>query len=369
VADIDFKALNALLLGDAEGVLSSWFPAGKVRGRDFVMGNIRGDDGDSLTVNLETGRWFDFASQADKGGDLISLYAANRGLSQPDAARELSGQAARMLAVPPARPKEPKKSARWTPVLPVPEKTPAPPDRFARNEGSSRAPKWVDGRFVRRWTYHDAEGRELGHVARFEWTTADGEIQKDVVPQTWCESDAGRRAWKTRSFPVPRPLYGLRELAERPDAPVLVVEGEKSADAARQVAPQYVAITWPGGAEAWRKAALNPLRGRQVLLWPDADEPGTKAMWEVGHALLAMCPTVKIILPDGKADGWDAADALAEGWGWREFKEWALPRVQLVQEQGAQHGASNTGGPEAADASGRGPGGASRAELTGDRHG
>lgn len=360
---IDFKALADALLDRSESLLAQWFPQGVQRGHEFTIGDVTGSPGDSLSINVTTGQWCDFGRPEHKGGDLISLYAASRGLSQLDAARELSGQAAKMLAVPPTSPKAARKPPKWSPVLPVPDDAPAPPDRFARNEGTSKTPKWVDGQFVRRWTYLDADGRTLGHVARFHWTDpSTGEIEKDVVPQTWCVDDAGNHKWRTRSFPVPRPLYGLRELAERPNAPVLIVEGEKSADAAREIAPQYVVITWPGGIEAWRKAALNPLRGHpSVLLWPDADEPGRKGMWEVGHALLALVPTVKIILPEGKPDGWDAADARAEGWGWREFKEWALPLAVLITETGAGNGKSNTRGPEAAD-----PQGVGRAERAVD---
>jgi len=42
-------------------------------------------------VNVKTGVWSDFATD-DKGGDLISLFAYAREMSQGDAARELSGR-------------------------------------------------------------------------------------------------------------------------------------------------------------------------------------------------------------------------------------------------------------------------------------
>ena len=47
---------------------------------------------------------------------------------------------------------------------------------------------------------------------------------------------------------TPRPLYGLDRLAARPDAPVIVCEGEKAADAAERLFPEYVAVTSPNGA-------------------------------------------------------------------------------------------------------------------------
>lgn len=346
---IDFASLADGLLNDAEGLLASWLPAGKLRGHEFTVGGVDGSAGGSLSINVNTGQWADFAT-GQRGGDLISLYAAIHGMKQIDAAKELAGNHAGRAAAGPAAAKRPPKRAAWTPILPVPVDAPPPPDRFSRKEGD----RWVDGTFVARWDYLDADGRLLGSVARFHWTDADGVVTKDVVPQAFCEeAGTGRKAWRTRSFPVPRPLYGLRELAERPDAPVMIVEGEKSADAARLICPQYVVIAWPGGGEAWRKATFNPIKGRRnVLLWPDADEPGTRCMYDVGHELLKLVPGVKMIFPEGKADGWDAADALAEGWGWQEFKAWALPLVRELRTEGKSdertehdHGRSPGNGP------------------------
>ena len=72
---IDFPSLAEKLLADAPALLREWFPAGKVTGREFKIGNVEGDAGESLCVNIDTGKWADF-SGSNKGGDLISLYAA-----------------------------------------------------------------------------------------------------------------------------------------------------------------------------------------------------------------------------------------------------------------------------------------------------
>lgn len=83
---IDFKDLAAKLLTEARELLPQWFPAGRWSGREFEVGNLAGEAGDSLRINADTGKWADFANDA-KGGDLISLYAAVRGLTQAEAAR------------------------------------------------------------------------------------------------------------------------------------------------------------------------------------------------------------------------------------------------------------------------------------------
>ena len=139
-----------------------------------------------------------------------------------------------------------------------------------------------------------------------------------------------------------RPLYGLPGLAEKPKASVVIVEGEKTADAAAVVFPNSVVTTWSGGSNAVDKADWSPLSGREdVLLLPDADEPGRAAMLRVAHILANVgIPNIKIVdvykltatAPDGSRkaveNGWDLADALAEGWGPVELEKATIALAQ-----------------------------------------
>jgi hypothetical protein len=155
-------------------------------------------------------------------------------------------------------------------------------------------------------------------VARYEPASE----RKQIVPWTW----DGER-WGMGQWPSPRPLYGLQELAERPGAAVLVVEGEKAADAARRFAGLYAVVTWPAGAMAADKADWTPLTGRKVLLWPDADEPGKKAMQRVAQIIHERASEVKVLDVADQPDGWDAADA--EFTGWADCKAWMTSRVSV----------------------------------------
>jgi len=324
---IDFNAIAADLLGQARSLLPQWFPAGKFRGREFLVGNLAGDEGDSLSINADTGCWADFAS-GEKGGDLIALYAAMKGVGQAEAAKELSGHATTTAAT-----KRPKASKAEEPTVGMPPADAPPPDFKHYKHGPA----------VAHWTYRDANGHLIGYISRHQ--PKDGS-RKQIIPWGW---DTQRGKWRNLSFAKPRPLYGLDLLAASPDAPVLLVEGEKAADAARQiVGTRYVVVTWPGGAKALRQADWTPLHGRRLLLWPDADrhsyptghakagqeipyteQPGHLAMVEIAGLLSPHCPEVKIIDVQGvEADGWDAADALAEGWGWKALLEWAKPRAR-----------------------------------------
>ena len=50
-------------------------PAARSKGGSYRIGGIDGSLGSSMSINLRTGQWYDHATE-DKGGDLISLYAA-----------------------------------------------------------------------------------------------------------------------------------------------------------------------------------------------------------------------------------------------------------------------------------------------------
>lgn len=300
---IEFATLAAALLAQSHSLLPSWFPAGKWRGHEFVVGNLAGDPGESLSINGNTGAWGDFAA-GEKGGDLISLYAAKHGIKQGEAAKRLDPGGL------PSQPKAQRKERRV--ITPVPENAPVCRCRHRKYKEP-----------VRIWTYRDGEGRLLGYVARYD----PPGIRKQFVPWTWADGQWGAGGW-----PEPHPLYGLDDLAKRTAEPVLVVEGEKAADAARKLAAHYVVITWPFGAGGWKKADWKQLAGREVLLWPDADDPGVTCMWSIGNELLKICRQVKLISPDDHSDGWDAADALEEGWTWDRFKDWARLHVKTLDE-------------------------------------
>ena len=94
----NFAAVNAAALGRLPALCAHWLPDGRREGREWVALNPRRADrhAGSFKVNLQTGRWADFAPPDARGGDPVSLAAYLSGLSQSEAARKLAG----MLGVP-----------------------------------------------------------------------------------------------------------------------------------------------------------------------------------------------------------------------------------------------------------------------------
>jgi hypothetical protein len=152
-----------------------------------------------------------------------------------------------------------------------------------------------------------------GFVLRFDCAG-----DKEFRPLTYCLHPGGIfRDWRWLTWRKPRPLFGLDRLQKRRTAPVLVTEGEKACLAAERLAPGYVCITSPGGSKAAPQADWAPLHGREVVIWPDNDDPGRQYAAAVAkHCGAAGAVRVSIIEPPGGLPaGWDAADAAASGFG------------------------------------------------------
>jgi len=112
----------------------------------------------------------------------------------------------------------------------------------------------------------------------------------------------------------PLPIYGAELLAARPDAPVLVLETERAADAARALFPSHVCVTWPGGSTAVDKADTMPFAGRDVVLWPDNDGEGWTAMNRLQVRLRGLPRTlVQVAIAPTWPDKWDLTWPLPAG--------------------------------------------------------
>jgi uncharacterized protein (DUF927 family) len=96
---------------------------------------------------------------------------------------------------------------------------------------------------------------------------------------------------------------------------VLIVEGEKTADAAAGLFPSFAVASWSGGSKAVSKADWTVLAGRRVAILPDADTPGREAAQAVRNAALAAGAEGAAIvqLPASLPAAWDCADPFPPG--------------------------------------------------------
>ncbi len=188
--------------------------------------------------------------------------------------------------------------------------------------------------------YRSASGSLLCLVCR-----ADGPRGKFFIQAGW---RAGADQWEVVRIPrqVGRPLYGLQDAGEWPGRRFLLVDGEKTRDAAARLLPcretGLLTISVMGGCGAVHLADWTPLLAAardstdttqpcQSLVWPDADRPVTMTSGQVVDRQLRFASDsaasiaraladhrhirfARVLPPDGVKGGWDLADALAEGW-------------------------------------------------------
>lgn len=205
-------------------------------------------------------------------------------------------------------------------IHPITEETPPPPSTVKIKTAGDKTLT-----ASRRWAYLDIEGKVLAYVLRFDYTEDDGSRKKETLPQVYGRTASGKHGWCYGRPPGARLVYGLEKIAKEEKKPLLIVEGEKTADAAQTIFSNFYTLTWQGGSGTfsqvdWKKH-LDPniIGKRRIVIWPDADvagrkwsEPGFGAKESLPEILQKMGHDVKVVdvwncdwIPQ---NGWDLAD-------------------------------------------------------------
>ena len=241
-----------------EGYLRYLLPKGKVKGHEYAVGNVQGDKGESLRIELrgdKTGLWIDHAT--DESGDMITLWELVKGVDFQTALQQI---------------------VRWLGL----------PEAVALDE-----PKKIT---TQSWIYTDIQGNPLVQITRRDSDTGKSYSVYDVVRQL-------------HKAPDTRPLYNLHKLPETDH--IYFVEGEKAAAALIQKG--YIATTVMGGANApLDKTDWSVLKNKKITIWPDHDKPGRDFAKRVAEKLesLGVMNVQTLQIPEHYPKGFDAADVL-----------------------------------------------------------
>ena len=224
-----------------------------------------GETGDVFDFLMKQGRTFPEAIIELKGGN--SLSPSNDFVKKP--------------AIKPA--------ITWNQIIPASE-----PESFEHYKHGT--PEEI-------YTYRNSDGSTLGYICRFNL-----QPRKECLPYIFA-SDGNRSLWRWQGFANPRPLYNLDKITNYPNKTIIICEGEKTADAIQlAIGENLIVTTWIGGTNAVKSTNFEILNGRKILLWPDNDMVGHKAITEI-YELLNLTNDVKFINnDDGLPKGWDAAD-------------------------------------------------------------
>ncbi len=240
-----------------------------------------------------------------------------------------------------------KEASTWKPITPIPSHVKAPGNKFFNY-------LLKDGyRETTRHTYRDEQGRLLGYIVRFERPNPqdpNGKNSKTTRPLAYCEDEKGYRKWKSQGFFGAEKLpYGLEKLAQDHDKTILVVEGEKSADTAQKLLPEYHVLGWIGGAGSINQTNWGCLVGREVVVWPDHDhdQGGQKAAQKLQKIVTNLNKKAGkngrigiVNLPGYLPNKWDLADKLPESWTLDTVRE--MIKDALPKDKKLPHGQSVT---------------------------
>jgi hypothetical protein len=149
---------------------------------------------------------------------------------------------------------------------------------------------------VSRWTYHDAEGSEVGIICR--WDTPKGKVIRPVARTA--------SGWAQMMVPKPRPLFNLNAVTATAGETIFVVEGEKCVDA--MTALGLTATTSMGGSQAPHLTDWTALTGRTVAIVPDNDAAGRDYANAVESLVAPHAGDVLVIELDGLGEGGDVGD-------------------------------------------------------------
>ena len=156
----------------------------------------------------------------------------------------------------------------------------------------------------------------------FSYLNYDGSVAFYVIRKEAHETKNGKKLfyvyskdekgeWHRKAWSENRCLYNEFDLRLKPDAPVVIHEGEKAAVYGKKNYKDYVHVTFQGGSKAVDKTNFQHLKDREVILFPDNDDAGIRAMAHVAKILIEKEITynVKIVDVQDLPKSFDIADA------------------------------------------------------------
>ena len=318
--------LLAQLSQNIEPLLHRLFPEGP---SSKSQGSWRFGNKGSLAVKAD-GRFFDHERQ--EGGGPFKLIQRELNLDAKETkewARDFLGLSSDIEISRKFLKKEkplPQEQSQWVSLKP-PAKAPAP--------GARQVGDYIE---TARYAYKNKKGELLHYVLRLE----DKEGNKITPPLSfgYDSQKNDKPHWKMKGFDYgedKKTLYHLEQLDKKPLTPVLVVEGEKTADVGvtklgKLHKKEYIAVTWHGGCQAASKTDWTPLAGRDVLIWPDNDKGGFQAAKEVERELLKVgSREVKTVDQEWLQEKFEKKWDLADPWPKDLLKEEAWKKSQGIK--------------------------------------
>ena len=283
------------------------YPEGVQRGKEFYIGSLRGEAGKSMVINIDMqSPWFlngkDFESGEGVGG-ICKIFKEGRGYSLAECVEYFKEYISPDYVAPPENIVKPNNPSNFA-VTTAQQGFSQPQKGVAINSSTP---------FETEYNYTDENGVVIVSVRKYFEKDATGELILDASgkpKKQFRQYMEGRQG-----IPEPRPLYNIPNILDSDK--IIWVEGEKCADAL--ISLGYVATCTIGGAgmlseNTAYKFDFSPLKGKELILWPDNDIAGKKlaSIVEAQAKEAGVKSTMVLKIPSTKSDKWDAADAVEE---------------------------------------------------------
>ena len=200
----------------------------------------------------------------------------------------------------------------WTSLIP-PKNL---PDPTLRAISSSLDSKYL---LVSKHAYYDKSNNLAMYVLRLE-PKEGGRRPSYLLVMVSHNGNSDFPKWniKRYQFDGKARLYNHLKLQKSPEKTVLIVEGEKSADAgAKLFSGEVITVSWLGGSGGVKNTDWSVLNGRNVVVWPDNDIAGFKAAGELCVSLRKVgVGSLKVVgekMLQEFPKKWDIADPLPQG--------------------------------------------------------
>jgi len=165
---------------------------------------------------------------------------------------------------------------------------------------------------------------EEGVTTHYTQRKKDKKGEKYLLPFTyWTKTEDGKiiGIWKTKGW-LGKKCFHKSNKIPKCNLPLLVAEGEKCMHFAEKnsfLSKHYLPTTWYGGVERLHEFNFEIFNGKEVLLCPDNDLPGRKAMHTLAYHLITRGITENIKyfnlaekFGEQFPSAWDIADELPE---------------------------------------------------------
>ena len=299
----DVAELKVQLVERMQEIAELLLPNGRLSDNhmQWWCGDRYGCEGKSLNLELhgdKVGCWYDFATS--QGGDIFDLWQSARDVDFKTACREAHQLLKNQDSLDTKSPINGKKEV------------------MSKYNGRKKPRAPMRSEPTHTWYYRNIASEIIGEVVR--WDAVDGSC-KQVKPYFKPDGNGGFLAGIPAEINDRRPLYGDRPAN---DGIIVITEGEKAADAVKQL--DVPACASLGGCGAADKTDWSPLKGaRQVLIWADNDEPGLKYANAVANIIHGMEPEADIRILTWGDEKDDAVDFIysvleADGFIWDGYE-------------------------------------------------